>query len=444
MEKRSDPVIFTGPTLSAEAVAAELDAICLPPASQGDIYRASLDQPWAIGLVDGYFERVPAVWHKEILWALSRGIHVFGAASMGALRAAELSSFGMIGVGAIFEAFRDGELEDDDEVAVVHADAEHGYRQMSMPMVDIRATLAAAGRAGILRPDHCVELVAAMKALHYPERSELALIERARAPGVADALAAWLPSGRVPQKRLDALKMIATMREWMERGENPPPVVFHFEHTDAWEQVTRRSGRQIAAARPDDLPLEWLLDELRLDRAQFSAAITGALARTLAVDAAERHGVVVEGPLFRQAIDDFRRAHELLEASELTAWMADQEIDRESFAALIHDEAQVGWTKTLYAPDIGRRLVDHLRVSGLYGALARRARDKAARLAELGHDNPALATAPIDLDGLLQWFFVERLGGSIPANLDLHAVNRGYRDRDSFIQALLREYYYSR
>ena len=52
--------------------------------------------------------------------------------------------------------------------------------------------------------------------------------------------------------------------------------------------------------------------------------------------------------------------------------------------------------------------------------------------------------APIDLDGLLQWFFVERLGGSIPANLDLHAVNRGYRDRDSFIQALLREYYYSR
>ena len=71
--------VFSGPTLSHHEIAAELDAICLPPASQGDIYRASLDGPWAIGLIDGYFERVPAVWHKEILWAMSRGIHVFGA-----------------------------------------------------------------------------------------------------------------------------------------------------------------------------------------------------------------------------------------------------------------------------------------------------------------------------------------------------------------------------
>ena len=50
---------------------------------------------------------------------MSQGIHVFGSASMGALRA-ELCPFGMVGVGRIFEAYRDGELEDDDEVAVIH------------------------------------------------------------------------------------------------------------------------------------------------------------------------------------------------------------------------------------------------------------------------------------------------------------------------------------
>ena len=436
--------IFTGPTLSADAITAELPAVCLPPASQGDIYRASLDNPWAIGLIDGYFERVPAVWHKEILWALSRGIHVFGAASMGALRAAELYPFGMIGVGAIFEAFRDGQLEDDDEVAIVHADADHGYRPLSMPMVDIRATLAAAERDGVLRPDQRAVLEADLKGRHYAERHDAALLERARAIGAGDALKAWLPSGRVPQKQRDALQMITTMRDWIARGEDPPSVAFNFEHTDAWEQVTRRSGRQIAAAVRDDLPLEWLLDELRLDRREFTAAITGALARTLAIDAAERHDVNVEGPLFRQAIDEFRRAHELLDAPSLAAWMTKQEIDRDAFAALMHDEAQVSWARTLYGPDIGRRLVDSLRVSGTYGALAQRARDKVSRLSELGHENPSLSTAPVGLDGLLRWFFVERLGASIPANLDLHAVNRGYRDRDSFVQALLREYYYSR
>src|SRR6185503_19851746 len=92
----------------------------------------------------------PAVWHKEILWAMSEGIHVFVSGSMGALRAAELASFGMIGVGAVFEAYRDGVLEDDDEVAVVHAAAEHDYRAGSEALVNIRATLARARTEGVL------------------------------------------------------------------------------------------------------------------------------------------------------------------------------------------------------------------------------------------------------------------------------------------------------
>ena len=61
--------------------------------------EVALERPVAIGLIDGYFERVPSVSHKEILWAMSQGIVVIGAASMGALRAAELAPFGMLGVG---------------------------------------------------------------------------------------------------------------------------------------------------------------------------------------------------------------------------------------------------------------------------------------------------------------------------------------------------------
>src|SRR3954469_15630639 len=130
--------IFTGPTLTAEAVRAELDAVCLPPVAQGDVYRIGLRKPRAIGIIDGYFERLPAVWHKEILWAMSQGIHVFGSASMGALRASELAPFGMEGVGKIFEAYRDGVLEDDDEVAVAHGSSETGYRVLSDATLNIR------------------------------------------------------------------------------------------------------------------------------------------------------------------------------------------------------------------------------------------------------------------------------------------------------------------
>jgi hypothetical protein len=130
-------VVFTGPTLPPAEAAQELDALYMPPVSEGDVYRAALESPRAIGIIDGYFENVPAVWHKEILYALSRGIRVFGSASMGALRAAELAQFGMEGVGATFEAFRDGRLEDDDEVAVIHGPAELGYPMLSEAMVNV-------------------------------------------------------------------------------------------------------------------------------------------------------------------------------------------------------------------------------------------------------------------------------------------------------------------
>ena len=111
-------LIFTGPTLSAAHAAPLLDAVYCPPATQGSIFQAAILHPRVIGIIDGRFDSVPSIWHKEILWAMSQGIHVFGAASMGALRAAELSAFGMTGVGSIFQAYTNGELEDDDEHVV--------------------------------------------------------------------------------------------------------------------------------------------------------------------------------------------------------------------------------------------------------------------------------------------------------------------------------------
>ena len=87
-------VVFTGPTLLGEEGKAELAAAFFPPASQGDVYLAVKGGARVIGIIDGYFERIPAVWHKEILWAMAQGVHVYGSASMGALRAAELTAFG--------------------------------------------------------------------------------------------------------------------------------------------------------------------------------------------------------------------------------------------------------------------------------------------------------------------------------------------------------------
>ena len=108
--------VFLGPTLPVEEARALLpDAVYLPPVTQGEVVALLPSRPKRIAIIDGSFEWIPAVWHKEILLALEQGVEVYGAASMGALRAAELCAFGMQGVGAIFEGYRDGVILGDDE-----------------------------------------------------------------------------------------------------------------------------------------------------------------------------------------------------------------------------------------------------------------------------------------------------------------------------------------
>ena len=41
-------VVFVGPTLSREDIAACGDMVCLPPVAQGDVYRAAQRRPQAI------------------------------------------------------------------------------------------------------------------------------------------------------------------------------------------------------------------------------------------------------------------------------------------------------------------------------------------------------------------------------------------------------------
>ncbi len=232
-------VVFTGPTLAAREARQLLRAQFRPPAACGDVYRAACRKPTAIGLIDGFFETRPAVWHKEILWAMAQGIPVYGSASMGAMRAAELQPYGMRGVGRIFEAFCSGTLEDDDEVAVAHGPRELGFRPLSDAMVNIRATLERAASECVIKPRSAERLVQAAKARFYRDRSFADLLQRARRLGLPRteivSLANWLPRGEVNQKRADALEMLQVIMRDIRPGLTPQPVTYRFPHTQAWD-----------------------------------------------------------------------------------------------------------------------------------------------------------------------------------------------------------------
>ncbi len=233
-------VIFAGPSLPPRDRPRDPRLNWRPPVRQGELYRAAREGPAIIGVLDGYFEATPTVWHKEILWAMAQGIHVFGAASIGALRAAELDRFGMRGIGRVYEAFRDGDLEDDDEVAVSHGPEELGYPSVTEAMVNIRATVAAATAQAVIAEETAATLIAAAKALFYKERTYAAVL-RAAPEGERIAFAEWLPRGRVDRKRLDAEAMIAAIRAELTTEVVPLRVSYTLAESAAWRAARRRA-----------------------------------------------------------------------------------------------------------------------------------------------------------------------------------------------------------
>ena len=179
-----------------------------PPAARGDIVRAVADGAKRIGLIDGYFGFCASVWHKEILYALSMGCEVYGAASMGALRAAECHPFGMVPIGAIAMGFISGALRDDAEVALVHGPPEVGYLPFTEALVDARATIEAMRDSGVIdRTDHDALLRSAVE-LHFSARTPNAMAANAEVVGPRSRLAVLYEEHRVRAKKADAVLLL--------------------------------------------------------------------------------------------------------------------------------------------------------------------------------------------------------------------------------------------
>ena len=163
-------IIFTGLSIPFKEARKILNAEYKPPVKRGDILTilSSGNLPKVIGIIDGVFHKSPAVSHKEIMKAMEMGITVVGGGSMGALRASELDSLGMIGIGEIYEDYRDGVIVSDDDVAV-SLDPET-LEQLSEPLVNIDYNLNLAVKKGIINLNEREELIKIAKSIYYPKR----------------------------------------------------------------------------------------------------------------------------------------------------------------------------------------------------------------------------------------------------------------------------------
>ncbi|MDK4717630.1 TfuA-like protein [Rhizobium sp. CNPSo 4039] len=244
-------IVFVGPSIGGSRRMLQKrfpGLIFAPPAGCGDILRAVEYGAKAIGLIDGFFGDRPSVWHKEILFALSRGLMICGGASMGALRAVECQPFGMIGIGKIFTYYMDGKLTDDEAVALIHAPEELDWLPLSVPRVDYEATFERLSSLDLISANERERLLLTAGYIHYSRRTyrsivaACAFLDEHRKRWLLAAIENW----KVELKRADANLVI----EWLDANEKAAPKSpWAFAATSHWEILRREMSQEQQTVR---------------------------------------------------------------------------------------------------------------------------------------------------------------------------------------------------
>jgi len=430
-------VIFLGPSLDLARARAICPGDYRPPVRMGDVFRAASERPRSIVIIDGLFERIPAVWHKEILFALDRGIAVYGGSSMGALRAAELDAFGMVGIGSIYRDFASGALTDDDEVAVAHGSAETGYLSTSTAMVNLRSGIAGAVSAGLLGEGQARALIASSKARFYPERTWEALLRDAAACGVdaaeVAALRDWLAVKQPDQKRDDAIEVLETLARSRLAPQAPARPRFDFQHTVYWETVETYCASHGAAQTASQF--ERVRNHVRIFEEDRQVLLDRALLLFLAKQEARR--LRLPPPDDRAALNTFRTRRGLESVTALNEWLAKNAVTQQECLELARLEYRLLQLKDRHIIAIDEHLVPLLKLDDRFARVTARVAAKWKTMASMAVD-PVSEQDSLAFGDVLSWY--QRNHGRVAVSLELHAAELGIGSLHQLRQELFTEY----
>ncbi|MDG2305262.1 MAG: TfuA domain-containing protein [Candidatus Binatia bacterium] len=298
-----------------------------------------------IVILDGYFHTCASIWPREILAALRAGIAVVGAASLGAIRAAELSKEGMVGIGRIFQGFSSGDLVGDDEVALLHGDEESGYRPISDPLVEFRVALDGAVARSLVTPQERWELLAELGELYFGERTRASLFRTRTFDALAATqgrkLRAYIEGVSFTAKRedaLEALRFCATHRDALvsEAARNRSPLD---------QSITELAQRGVLRGDGELHSLQNLLASQPYRDEDVGGIIRGVRRRFLILHWMQ--GRRLEPPAEALALLPNHWTQEVPDDEELACWLGRNAMRRHEFEAEWRRRATCEWLESL-------------------------------------------------------------------------------------------------
>lgn len=174
--KSNKPIVFGAPSLSFLPKAIRGELTIMPPIKKGDLNDLNTDSP--VLIVDGVFAQSLAITPKECFSYINSGRILMGASSMGAIRAAELWKYGMIGIGNIYNMYRMGQLQSDADVAVSYGIMEdQNVKELTYSVAHIAAVLLHIENIGYIGPSTSFKLIQTARKIYFADRYEMTLLK---------------------------------------------------------------------------------------------------------------------------------------------------------------------------------------------------------------------------------------------------------------------------
>jgi hypothetical protein len=307
---------------------------------------------------------------------------------MGALRAVETEGFGTVGVGRIFEWYRDGVIDGDDEVALFHGDEAANFQPMSLPLVNIRATVARAVEEGELDGPTGSVLIDVARALYYPERNVASIAAGLTDHGCSQSTVARVTSlltdKMLDLKREDARLLLAALHRVVDGIETlPPKVEFDFARSGVFETLYNLDRRVERGG--STVSMEDIAEHVAMYAPDYRDIRRGAMDRAVTVYFGKQVGLTVSMEEVAAERTRLLSTHGITGQEAEAAWLDRNAWSDEDLDEYAEEEAMCmklrRWVATTRSFDRGAKdVLDELRRRGTFPGWAEATGEKEAIL----------------------------------------------------------------
>ena len=256
-----------------------------------------------------------------------------------------------------------------------------GFRQMSIPLVNIRASFERAVSRGDVDESIATKAIQIVRTIYFPERTLGLILRRWREEAIGEeslnAMERALTVDYVDLKRSDARELLMRMlRDLGTPGCLPTPAPFNFARSAVFETAYNLDRR--ARQYEGDVPLQMIGEYLALHSKTFNEIRRSALNHRIVVYFAGLLDIKVSAEDLAQEEAEFVKTVEIGDYKELAEWIRANDLSRDDFREMIFEMAvcrrMQRWIQHIRSFDRGSKcFLDELRRRGIYAEWAKRA-----------------------------------------------------------------------